>query len=76
MTHELNDFEDGPGLASENAVSLAEDREGCELIEGRWVEKDREEMPPEIGRKGFELIDGNWIEKSMSDTYGNRRFRL
>jgi Uma2 family endonuclease len=68
MSHELNDIESGTTLDTESHVAIEEDREGCELIDGKWVEKDREELPQEIDRKGFELIDGNWIEKPMSNT--------
>src|SRR5580704_4876112 len=68
MSHELNEFEQGATLESEGTVALEEDRKGCELIDGKWVEKDPEEIPQDIDRKGYELIDGNWIEKPMSNT--------
>jgi Uma2 family endonuclease len=68
MSHELDPIETGTTLDAESPVAADEDRKGCELIDGEWVSKDREESPREIDRKGYELIDGNWIEKPMSNT--------
>lgn len=68
MSHELDPIETGTTLDADNPVEVEEDRKGCELIDGKWVPKDHEELPPEIDRKGYELIDGQWIEKPMSNT--------
>ncbi len=58
MNHELNDLEAGATLDSDNPVSVEEDRKGCELINGKWVEKDPVEVEPEEDRKWCELFEG------------------
>jgi Uma2 family endonuclease len=68
MSHELNELDEGATNDIEATIALEEDRKGCELSDGKWVEKDRGEELEEIDRKGFELIDGQWVEKSMSNT--------
>jgi Uma2 family endonuclease len=68
MSHELEPTEAGSTIDFERPVGIEEDRRGGELINGKWVEKDPEDLPNELDRKGYELIDGNWIEKPMSNT--------
>lgn len=64
MSLDLDPETDAAG--SESAVAVAEDLDGCELVDGAWVPK-HPDAPPEPDRDGFEEIDGVWVEKAMGN---------
>ena len=70
MSHDLDPTDGATVLATDPDAPRDDDddRDGCELIDGEWVEKHPEEVPEDDDdRKGCELIDGVWVEKGMSN---------
>jgi Uma2 family endonuclease len=68
MSHDLDAIDTGTALDVAPEVSQEDDdRPGCELIDGVWVPKHPDELPPDDDRSGCELIDGVWVEKGMSN---------
>jgi Uma2 family endonuclease len=71
MSHDLDTPESAATLDDETSIPVEDqDRAGCELIDGVWVPKHRDEPLPDDDRPGCELIDGVWVEKNMSSASG------
>jgi Uma2 family endonuclease len=77
MSHELDESTGTDALDAESSIPVEEqDRKGCELIDGVWVPKHPEELPPEEDKPGCEFVNGEWVEKGMSNAAGVVESRL
>jgi Uma2 family endonuclease len=77
MSHELDESTGTNALDAESSLPVEEqDRKGCELIDGVWVPKHPEEIPPYEDRPGREFVNGEWVEKGMSNVAGVVESRL
>src|SRR3954470_11125575 len=71
MNHEFDEPDGTTAVDAETSIPVEDqDRKGCELIDGVWVPKHRDEPPPDDDRPGCEMIDGVWVEKNMSSASG------
>jgi Uma2 family endonuclease len=71
MNHEFDEPDGTAAVDDDTTVPVEEqDQKGCELIDGVWVPKHRDEPLPDDDRPGCELIDGVWVEKNMSSASG------